>query len=331
MAFFKRNKVLNDDPATGLGNNGNTVGTRYYRKDGSANVRKRGMKLFDRFSWYHTMLEMPRWKFWLSILLIFILVNTIFAFIYLWIGIEKMAGMEKGPFWNQFSEAFFFSAQTFTTVGYGRLNPIGFWSGLVASFEAFLGLLSFALATGLLYGRFSHPQAFLRFSEKALIAPYKDGRALMIRVTPYKNNHLTDVEVKLTLGLRFIEEGKPVNRFYPLVVELAQINTLFLNWTIVHAINEKSAMYQLSADELRNLKAELIVFIKAFDETFSNTVVARSSYAAEEFLFGHRFISMYHQSEDGESTILELDLLNATEEVALPPVKLPSTEYSPGG
>lgn len=323
MALFKRNKQLKDDPATGFGTHSNWVAGRFYRKDGRANVYKKGLNFLERYSWYHTMLEMPRWKFWIFLLMVFMVVNLIFASIYTLIGLNTMAGVEPGGFWKRFSEAFFFSAQTFTTVGYGRLNPTGFWSSLVASFEAFLGVLNFALATGLLFGRFSHPQAFLRFSDHALVTPFREGRALMFRVVPFKNNHLTEAEVKLTFGLRFLEEGRPVNKFYALDTDISRINALFLNWTIVHVINEKSPLYQLSQEELLTLKAELIVFVRAFDETFSNTVVARTSYTADEIRFGQRFLPMYQPSADGQHTLIDISLLNATESVELPPFPTP--------
>lgn len=318
MAILRRiNSKAKSDENTGFGTNSSMYGDRLVNRDGRANVRKTGIPYFNRLSWYHTMLEMPRWKFLSLIFISFLFVNLVFALIYSAIGVEHLGGMEATTPGEKFIEAYFFSAQTFTTVGYGRINPTGYLMSFVAAFEAFSGLLFFALATGLFYARFSRPQAFLRFTDKAIIAPYKNGTALMFRLAPTKNNHLTDAEVKLTLGMSIEDNGKRVNKFYDLPLELAKVNTINLSWTLVHAIDDKSALYNLSLDDLKSCRVEIIAFVKAFDETYSNTVVARTSYTAEEINFGERYLPMYHRSEDGSVTILDLDKLNLTEKAEL--------------
>src|SRR5439155_11142598 len=142
------------------------------------------------YSVYHTMLALPRGKFLVVILSFFILINLAFAAVYYLIGIENLGGVHAGSPFKNFTEAFFFSTQTFTTVGYGRIAPSGFMASSVASIEALVGLLSFAVVTGLFYGRFSRPRAYLRFSHNAVIAPYKEITGLMFRMAPYKNNFL---------------------------------------------------------------------------------------------------------------------------------------------
>ena len=223
---------------------------------------------------------------------------------------EYMNGVIATNKWEQFAQAFFFSAQTFTTVGYGHISPSGFLTSLIAASEAFIGLLAFALATGLLYGRFSRPTAHLRFSHNAIIAPYKEGTALMLRIAPYKNTSLIDAEAKMTLGIIMEENGAKANKFYSLDLELEKITSLTLSWTLVHYITESSPLYQFKADDYANIQGEIIVFIKAFDEMFSNTVSIRSSYTFKEIVYGAKFQMMYHQSEDNSKTILELDKLN---------------------
>jgi inward rectifier potassium channel len=214
-----------------------------------------------------------------------------------------------------FGEAYFFSAQTFTTVGYGRINPTGLIASAVASFEALLGLLTFAIATGLFYGRFSKPQAFLKFSENAILAPFKDGLAIMLRIAPFKNNNLTDAEAKLTVGLTLEEDGKMVNKFFFLDLEYSKVNALTLSWTIVHPITEESPFYSFSKEDFGNTRGELLVFVKAFDDMFSNTVVARSSYTLNEIVIGAKFLPMYHRNEENNTTILDLEKINAYEPV----------------
>jgi inward rectifier potassium channel len=318
VALFKRKINLNSDVTTGFGTNSENSGGRFYnRQTGGANVTKRGIGLLNRFSWYHTMLAMPRGKFLLLLLLIYVLINLVFAGIYYLIGIHHLAGVQQGSAFKNFTEVFFFSAQTFTTVGYGRISPVGFLASAVSTFEAFLGLLSFALATGLFYGRFSRPQAFLHFSENALIAPFKDGYALMFRMAPYKNNLLSEAEVKVNLAMQVEENGKRTNKFYNLELEISRINSLALSWTIVHPINEESPLYHFSHEDMVQANIEALVFVKAFDEVFSNTVIQRYSYIAPEIVWGARFRIMYHPDTGRKKTILQLDRLNDFEKAEL--------------
>ena len=318
MAIFKRKINIQSELNTGFGvNSENSSGRFYDRKSGGANVFKRGIGVLNRHSWYHTMLAMPRAKFLSFLLVVYIIINLFFAGIYYMIGIDHLAGVNQGSDIKNFSEVFFFSAQTFTTVGYGRISPVGFAASAVSTFEAFLGLLSFALATGLFYGRFSRPRAFLRFSHNAIIAPYKDGIALMFRMAPYKNNLLSEAEAKVNLAMQLEENGKMVNRFFNLDLEISKINALALSWTIVHPINEKSPLYNFNYTDMVNAKIEALVFVKAFDEVFSNTVVQRFSYIASEVVWGAKFRMMYHADKKKKATVLDLNKLNDYEKIEL--------------
>ena len=315
----KINSPLKQEENTGFGANSNNSGGRFYDPSrGRANIVKTGVNLLNGSSWYHTMLGMSRVRFLFLIFISYVLVNLVFAGIYYLIGIEHLSGINTGSDWKNFSEVFFFSTQTFTTVGYGRISPTGFLTSAVATFEAFIGLLSFAIATGLFYGRFSRPKAFLKFSDNAIIAPYKDGTALMFRMAPYKNNNLSDGEAKVTVGMQIEENGKLVNKFYTLNLEIANINALVLSWTVVHAINEKSPFYGFTEEDIKNTSIEILVFVKAFDEVFANTVVERTSYISKEIVWGAKFKLMYHPNNDKTKTILDLDKLNSFEMVELP-------------
>lgn len=303
----KRAKVENE---TGLSANGNLSGGRFFGKNGTPNIQIKGMGFFERLNIYHALLTMPRWKFGCIILTFFILINLFFAFTYLFIGIEHLGGMVANTSAEKFGEAFFFSAQTFTTVGYGRINPIGFWASVTAAFEALCGLMSFALATGLLYGRFARPKAYIRYSKNALFAPFKDGVALMFRMVPYTKNYLVNVEVKVTIAMRVMEDGLMKNKFYNAALDIAKANTMTANWTLVHPINEDSPLYNLTKSDIENANTELLIFVQGFDESFSNTVVSRASYIASEFIYGAKFSPMYGPTPNGESTILHVDKLD---------------------
>jgi inward rectifier potassium channel len=296
---------------TGFGINANNYGGRFINKNGRANIEKKGIGFLEKISWYHTMLLLPRWKFFLIIVLFYVCINLIFATIYLLIGVQSLGEIPSPSTLTNFAESFFFSTQTFTTVGYGRISPIGFLSSSVAAFEALLGLLSFALATGLLYGRFSKPVAYVRFSHNALIAPYKETNALMFRLVPFKNTNLVDAVVSVTLGMTLEENGVKLNRFYQLDLEFSTVNALTLSWTVVHPITEKSPFYNFTKKDFENMTGEVVVSVRAFDDMFSNIVVARTSYVFGEIYYGGKFEPMFERDNSGEKTVIYIDKLNS--------------------
>ncbi len=309
---------LRDINNTGFGPNSSVEGGRIINADGSANLRKRGIPVWERTSIYHTLLRMKRTSFFVSIFVFYTSINLFFAFLYLYTGVEHLVGVESATtFTEKFMEAFFFSSQTLTTVGYGRVAPTGMITNWIASMESLLGILVFAVVTGLIYGRFSRPRAYLLFSNNIIIAPFKQGKALMMRCTTYKNNHLTDVEAQLTLALHVHENGKTVTKFYPLNLEIPRVSSLALSWTIVHAINEDSPLYNYTKEQVIESKMEVIVVIKAFDDHFSNIVQQRTSYTYQQVIYGARFLPMFERATDGDHTLLELNKINAHELVEL--------------
>lgn len=312
MSLLKKiNNTVQPDKNSGFGTNASSYGGRFVNKNGTPNVEKRGMNLLRRISWYHTMIDMPNWKFMLILFTFYIAINFIFAVIYYAIGIEHLDGIPKSQsVLNQFGQAYFFSAQTFTTVGYGHISPTGFLTSALSAAEALIGLLSFAIATGLFFGRFSKPTAFLKFSHHALISPYGENKALMIRLVPFKNTNLTDATAKITLGMSIEENGIQTNKFYNLELELDRINALSLSWTLVHPITQNSPLYNFTEEDFKKIHGEILVFITTFDDMFSNTVAARTSYTFNEIVYGAKFTTMYNRSKDGSKTILHLDKLD---------------------
>ena len=301
-------KTNND---TGFGSNANNFGGRFINKDGTFNLRREGTSLLNRFSIYQRMLTMSRWKFIAVILIFYAIINILFTVIYLIIGVEQLQGLIANTTWGTIKEVFYFSTQSFTTVGYGRINPLGDGANIISSLEALTGFLSFAIATGLIYGRFAKPKSYLAFSQHALISPYQDKTALMFRFVTYKDNHtLTNVEIKVNIAIRVEENGDAQYKFYDLVLERYKVDSLPMNWTVVHAIDESSPIYGFSKEDILASDLELYVLITAFDEVFSSPVLQRTSYTYQEMKFNAKFVPMYRESEDGRTTILELHKLN---------------------
>jgi len=312
MSVIKRinpfSKTNND---TGFGTNASGYGGRFINRDGTYNLRKTGVSFWDRFSLFHSMLNMPLWKFITVIVLFFITINLLYTVIYLILGAGGFQGIIATSRWEQFKELYFFSTETFTTVGYGRVNPIADGVNIVAAIEAMTGFLSFAVATGLIYGRFAKPRPHIAFSDNALIAPYQDKKGLMFRIASYKDTHnLTDAEIKVNLALRMQENGQASYKFYSLELERSKVDTLMMNWTVVHPIDDNSPLLGLSEEDYRSADVEVYVQVRGFDDVYSTTVIQRTSYTYDEIVFNARFVTMYHESDDGKTTILELDKLS---------------------
>lgn len=299
---------VNDN--TGFGSRDN-YGGRFINRDGTFNIRKEGQSFWQRFSIFHSMLNLPTWRFIAVIFTVFIGINLFFTFLYVALGANQFTGLIAHNRWGEIKEIFFFSAQTFTTVGYGRVNPVGDGANIVASIEAMCGFISFAIVTGLIYGRFAKPTSYLVFSDHAVIAPYKGGSGLMFRFASYKDNHtLTDLDIRVNAAMLLQEKGQSVYKFYDLALERSKVDSLPMNWTVVHPIDEKSPLTGFMEEDIKAADLEIYVLVRGFDDVFSNFVLRRTSYTYNEIQFNRKFVPMYRESDDGKTTILELHKLN---------------------
>jgi inward rectifier potassium channel len=322
--FKNLQKRFKEDKYTGFGSGANSQGVRLLGRDGTYNVERTGQAFTDYYSPFHSLVTMSWTKFFLIIFLIFCLINIIFSVLYMFIGFEEFTGFVFNHALGKFFDLLTFSAQTLTTVGYGRVNPIGYWAGIIASFEAMIGLLSFALVTGLLYGRFSRPVIKLTLSENGIIAPFNDINALMVRIANSRKNQLLECEAIMLLSI--IDKDSNKRNFITLDLEYSKINALALSWTIVHPITENSPIFGLTEPDLLDLNAEFIIMFKAFEDTYSQHVHTRFSYIAEDFVWGAKFLPMYKRSEEGLQTILELDKIGDYEKAQLNEIKKASEE-----
>jgi inward rectifier potassium channel len=291
----------------GFGTKNYKGSVRFLNKDGSVNIRRKGLRGFDNVDIFHWLITTSWTSLLMMILIAYLITNTLFASIYYYLGYQNFGGIlgYDGP--SRFLDLFFFSAQTLTTVGYGHVYPNATNVSTVAAIESMCGLLGFAVATGILYGRFSRPKAVLIYSEKALISPYEGTTGLMFRVANTKQNELIEVEASVVLSYSNPETNK--REFERLNLELNKINFLTLSWTIVHPIDDKSPMYNVSKEELMKRDAELIILIKAINDTYSQSVYSRMSYKAWEFEENARFVPVKQEvSKNGEIYINLTDI-----------------------
>lgn len=318
MAVKKINPNLKKNNDTGFGSNPGSYGGRFINKDGSFNIRREGISFINRFSIYQKMLNLPRWKFIGIILFFYFAINVLFTIAYILVGCNQLQGIVASSDWGKYKEIFFFSAQTFTTVGYGRINPIYDEANIIAAIEALTGFLSLAIATGLIYGRFAKPKSYLAFSDNALISPYKGKTALMFRFVTYKDKHaLTNVEIKVNIALRVDDNGNSRYDFYDLALERYKVDNLSMNWTVVHPIDEHSPLQGFGPEDIKTADLELYILVTGFDEVYSSPVLQRTSYTYQEIKFNMKFVPMYRESDDGTTTILELHKLNEVRETTM--------------
>jgi inward rectifier potassium channel len=310
------NKKSREATDTGFSNLASAQGSRMMDSNGKFRVKRTGIRSILSLSFAHELIQMSWSRFLLVVLLFYILVNTLFAALYYLNGMENFMGGLAGSGPAAFSEAFFFSAQTLTTVGYGRINPAGLIANILASAEALIGLMSFALVTGLLYGRFARPVASLIYSDNVLFSPYQDGTALMLRLANARNNDLAEVQAEITLSLLVDEGDKAIRKYFTLELERSQVTALPLAWTLVHAIRAESPLLEMTQERLKEMEGEILVTMKGLDTTFSQTVYSRRSFGTDAFVWNARFLPCFHRSENGFETILEMDKLSKFELLA---------------
>jgi len=312
MAFFGRKVQFNDD--LGFGSTPVIKNQRVLNTDGTPNIERTGLPWFKFDDTYTRLVTMSWPRFFLVILIAYLIVNTLFAVAYNVIGIENLNGAKGVTLRDQFFDAFFFSAQTISTVGYGHISPQGFVTSVLAAFESMLGLLAFALATGLLYGRFSRPTSKVSFSKKMVMAPYQKHKALMCRLVNLRRNSLVDIEVQMFMTYNETIDGKLKRSFYPMELERNKISVLALNWTVVHPITEDSLLFEKTLEELQGAEVEIVLILKAFDDTFAQTIHTRTSYQDEDIEWDSKFQLMYYHNDEGKM-VLDYSKLDNTEKI----------------
>ena len=287
------------------------IGTKFDEKvgriinaDGSYNVIRKGSQRGFR-DIFKYLVEIKWSKFFLILFAGYIVMNFLFTCIYMMCGFENIAGIDEKEE-LAFLQAFFFSVQTFTTVGYGTLAPLSVGTQSIAAIEAFVGFLSFSLATGLLYGRFSRPQSKLIFADHLVYSKFEEGYSLKFKMTNKRDVVLQDVEAKIIVMFNKRNEDGEMNRqFYLLPLTLKTIQIMALTWTLVHRIDEESPFWQKSKKDIIEMKPEFLVLVNGFDEVYAERTRARKSYISDDIIWNKNFATIFNSRDDGK---VEMDI-----------------------
>lgn len=287
---------------------------RFLNRNGSFNVRREGYRAWESLSPYHYLITITWTKFlWLTVA-VYLVVNALFAAIYVACGAGALSGMTGAPT-HRWLVAFFFSVQTLATIGYGAIVPATLAANVVVTVEALAGLLGFALVAGIVFARFARPTAQILFSRNALIAPYRGGTALMFRIINERKNELVELDAKVMMSRRRKDGGIQDREFIPLKLEREHVVFFPLAWTIVHPIDDGSPLRHETEQTLRNCDPEFLILLNGFDETFSQTVHTRSSYKPAEVVWGARFVSMFNPPRDDGDLSVDVRKLHEYERV----------------
>jgi inward rectifier potassium channel len=289
---------------------------RLLNTDGSFNVQRTGLNFITSLSLYHTFLTMSWATFLLLVLLLYFLSNILFGLIYAFMGAEAIVDTSIMPTENLLLRGFFFSVQTFATIGYGTIHPVGVIPNLLVTIESYYSMIVTALVTGIVFARFSRPTARIKFSKKAVVAPYQNGKGFMFRLVNMRSSQLIDVSAQVLFS-RFVKEDEAtIRRFDVLDLERRMVSFLPLAWTVVHSINEASPLYGLTHEDLEKSDAEILILLTAIDEGFAQTVHTRTSYKPEEIVWNAKFVNLYNEMNADEPISIDIRKLSQIEKVS---------------
>ena len=295
---------------------GRTSRQRLLNRDGSFNVARVGLGFFESLAPYQLLLTISWGGFLGFVAVLYVALNLVFAVAYLACGPDALAGSGGDMLGGSFGRAFFFSIQTFATIGYGQLGPNGLGANLVVTVEALVGLMFQALATGLLFARFARPTSSILFSRRAVVAPYGSGVALMFRIVNRRRTEINGLEAQVMFSaLEPNSHGVTVRRYWLLPLERNRVTFFPLSWTVVHPIDEASPMAGKTREDLERAQAEILVLLSGLDEAFAQTVHTRSSYQPEEIVWNARFQSMFLQTDSRSRVSVDISRIHEIESV----------------
>ncbi|MBL7999515.1 MAG: potassium transporter [Candidatus Kapabacteria bacterium] len=284
--------------------------------EGAFNVRRFNAPIKSKNPYLYLM--SVEWRLFFAIIFSgFIGINLFFALLYWSVGAEKITGADTSSITSSFLSAFYFSVHTFTTVGYGNMSPQGFLMNMIGVFEIFIGVLYVALITGLLYGRFSRPNAYIVYSDNVLVSPYQEMNALMFRIANARDYHITSINAEVWLSFDQIQNNRKERAYRKLKLERDSLTFFPFTWTVVHPIDDASPLHAKTLSDMKDMNLQLLILIRGHDDTFSQQVHSRFSYTTEHLHWGGKFTMAYQVAHDGAVEVF-LDKINDFEQTSLP-------------
>ncbi len=278
---------------------------RSLNRDGTFNVvplSRRQRWTFGDF--YHSLLVLSWPRFLLGIVVVYLSVNLVFGLGYFFCGTTALEGVNRASVLAHFMDSFFFSVQTFATIGYGRISPVGLAPNLLVTLEALVGLMCLSLATGLLFARFSRPTARIAFSNVMVINCHDGQHSLLMRLANERRNMIAQAEVSMVMVVNeYTAEGERYRSLYDLALERSISPAFSLSWTIVHPITTASPLHGHTVESLTSADAEILVTVTGIDATLAQTIHARFSYIASEIRWNQRFVDILSRSSDGRTQV----------------------------
>jgi inward rectifier potassium channel len=231
--------------------------------------------------------------------LVFVVFNAIFASLY-WIGDQPIANVRGGAY----IDYLYFSIETLSTAGYGDMHPQTHYGHFVSAVELFTGIFSMSLMTGLIFARFSRPNARLLFADSAVISNHEGKLTLMVRFVNERHNIIGNATAKLWLLRNEMSlEGREFRKFYQLPLVRSEHPALALSWTLYHVIDEQSPLYGQSAADFAAADVSLMVVVSGYDVVAAQTIHARKNYDYPAILFGQRYADILDRTEEGRIRI----------------------------
>lgn len=261
---------------------------------------KVGVSRFTLDDPYYLVLSMRWATFLVAVVGMFLVANLMFATLY-WLAPDAVSNVRHG----NFLDAFFFSVETLATVGYGVMTPATTYGHAVATAEIFVGMFLTALVTGAFFARFARPQPRLLFSDKAVVAPYEGGRALMLRIASRRLQGISEVSARIVYLREHVVGETRFRRFNELALVRSNLPVLSLSWTLIHPINEQSPLWNLTPERIEAEAPTLMVSVTGFDESISAPITDRKTYRAADVRLGHTFVDIIRDLPNG---FIELDI-----------------------
>jgi inward rectifier potassium channel len=248
---------------------------------------------------YHQLLTLPWWAFLTGLAGLYLSLNMLFAALY-WLSDGAIANARPGVF----SDHFFFSVETLSTIGYGQMSPATLYGNIIMTAEAMSGLALIAVVAGLMFARFSRPTARVLFSRVAVVSEYNGTPTLSFRLANQRHNQILEAQVSATVVRdERTTEGEWMRRFYDLQLARQRSPIFAMTFTVMHPIDSASPLWNATASSCSEQETEIVVTVTGIDETISQPVHARTSYLSHEVRWGHRLVDVFTQTEDGRLAI----------------------------